>query len=74
MKKPLDEKSIYISIIAGLVGGLLFFPSPDFTKSLLVGLIIPGSFFPEVISKSLLFWSFLVATFLPILFWKIRFR
>tara|TARA_Y100001954_G_C15667042_1_gene530729 strand:- start:117 stop:986 length:870 start_codon:yes stop_codon:yes gene_type:complete len=70
-KKPLNQNNIYISIILGLVGGLLFFPSPDFSKSMLVGGLIPSSFFPELVKNSLLFWSFLIATFLPILFWKV---
>ena len=73
-KKSLKEKRLYTSIIAGLVGGLLFFPSPDFTKSLLIGGLIPSSFFPPIILESLLFCSFLVATFLPVLFWNISFK
>ena len=32
--KKLNEKTAYISIIIGLIGGLLLFPSPDFSKSL----------------------------------------
>jgi len=73
-KKPLNQKNIYMSIILGLVGGLLFFPSPDFSKSILVGVLIPSSFFPELITNSLLFWSFLMSTFLPILFWKVNLK
>ena len=53
--KSLNEKNSYISIIIGLVAGILLFPSPDFTKSLLVGLIFPIDFFPSFISQSLLF-------------------
>jgi len=70
--KSLNEKNILISIIIGLIGGLLLFPSPDFSKSLLVGIILPIDFIPEFISQSLLFSSFMVATFLPIITWKIK--
>ena len=61
-----------MSIILGLAAGLLIFPSPDFSKSILIGYIIPSDFFPGFISQSLLFCSFFVATFLPILTWKMR--
>ena len=70
--KSLNEKNSYISIIIGLVAGILLFPSPDFTKSLLVGLIFPIDFFPSFISQSLLFSSFILATFVPILTWKLK--
>ena len=70
--KSIKEKNAYISILIGLIFGLLLFPSPDFSKSILVGLIFPKSFFPEFASQSLLFLSFLLATFAPILAWKIR--
>jgi len=63
--KQLNEKIAYTSIILGLVGGLLLFPAPDFSKSLLVGIILPTELFPLFISKSLLFNSFLVATVGP---------
>jgi Na+/proline symporter len=64
-EKKLNEKTAYISIIIGLIGGLLLFPSPDFSKSLLVGIMIPSKFFPDFFSQSLLFLSFLVATAAP---------
>ena len=70
--KSLNEKNSYISIIIGLVAGILLFPSPDFTKSLLVGLIFPIDFFPSFISQSLLFSSFILATFVPIFTWKLK--
>ena len=70
--KSLNEKNILVSIIIGLAGGLLLFPSPDFSKSLLVGIILPIDFVPAFISQSLLFSSFIVATFLPIITWKIK--
>ena len=63
--KKISEKTAYFSIIIGLVGGFLMFPSPDFSKSLLVGIIIPKELFGPFVSQSLLFLSFIVATFLP---------
>jgi len=70
--KSLNEKNSYISIIIGLVAGILLFPSPDFSKSLLVGLIFPIDFFPLFVSQSLLFCSFTLATFMPIFTWKLK--
>jgi len=70
--KSIKEKNAYISIIIGLLIGLLLFPSPDFSKSILIGILIPTDYFPVFISKSLLFMSFLFATFSPILTWKMK--
>jgi len=70
--KHLNEKTAYISIILGLIGGFLLFPSPDFSKSLLVGFILPVEVFPVIISQSLLFLSFFIATFIPAFIWKLR--
>ena len=63
--KQLNEKTAYISIIIGLAVGFLLFPTPDFSKSLLVGIILPEQLFPEFVSQSLLFLSFLFATVSP---------
>ena len=70
--KKINEKTAYISIIVGLIGGFLLFPVPDFSKSLLVGIILPTEIFPVFVSQSLLFLSFLIATFIPAAFWKLR--
>ena len=70
--KSINEKNAYISIIIGIAVGLLFFPSPDFSKSILVGILFPIDFFPKFVSQSLLFLSFLIATFVPIFTWKIK--
>ena len=70
--RSLNEKNAYISIVIGLFAGLLFFPSPDFSQSILVGTIFSIDIFPLFLSQSLLFTSFLVATFLPIVTWKIK--
>ena len=65
--KNINEKDAYLSITLGLIVGFLFFPAPDFTKSLLVGVLISKEFFNNFISQQLLFLSFLIATFLPML-------
>ena len=70
--KTFLEKNAYISIIIGLFAGLLLFPSPDFSKSILIGIIFPANLFPSFVSQSLLFLSFLVATFIPLVAWKIK--
>ena len=70
--KNINEKTAYISIIVGLIAGFLMFPFPDFSKSLLVGVLLPKEIFTPLITQSLLFWSFFVATFLPMLILKIR--
>ena len=66
-KKNFSEKKSIISILFGLFLGLLLFPSTDFTKSLLVGKLLPFDLFPQIVSSSLLFWSFLLATVGPVL-------
>ena len=63
--KKLKEKNAIISIILGLILGLLFFPSPDFSRSILVGTFFSYDLFPQIISSSLLFCSFLIATLAP---------
>ena len=70
--KSHNEKNAYVSIIVGLIAGLLFFPSPDFSQSILIGIIIPLDIMPSFISQSLLFCSFVVATFSPMVTWKLK--
>ena len=70
--KSINENLAYISILIGLIGGFLLFPSPDFSKSLLVGIFVPKDLFPSFVSQSLLFLSFIVATFLPLLIIKAK--
>ena len=70
--KGLYQKKIYpcrslALIIIGLCFGLLFFPSTDFSKSLLVGVILDISNFNEIFSNYLMFWSFLTATLSPLI-------
>ena len=70
--KGINEKTAYISIVVGLLGGFLMFPFPDFSKSLLVGILIPKEMFAPFVEQSLLFLSFIVATFLPVIILKIK--
>jgi len=70
--KGINEKTAYISIVIGLIGGFLMFPFPDFSKSLLVGILMPKEMFAPFIVQSLLFLSFVVATFLPAIILKIK--
>tara|TARA_Y100001970_G_scaffold189417_1_gene230269 strand:- start:609 stop:2051 length:1443 start_codon:yes stop_codon:yes gene_type:complete len=70
--KNIKEKTAYISIIIGLIGGFLMFPFPDFSRSLLVGLLLPAEIFAPFILQSLLFLSFVVATFLPAIILRIK--
>ena len=66
-QKKFREKHAIISILVGLFLGLLFFPSPDFSKSVLVGILFPFDLFPQILSSSLLFWSFSLATVGPVI-------
>ena len=68
--KSFSEKTAYLSIFIGLVGGILFFPSPDFSKSLLIGVLVPKELIAPFFSQSLLFLSFVIATFLPLIIFK----
>jgi len=70
--KKFSEKKVYLSILFGLTVGLLFFPSIDFSKSILVGVLLSADFFSEIISNNLLFISFMFATFTPIIIWKLK--
>ena len=71
-KKQINEKTAYVSIFAGLIGGFLMFPAPDFSKSMLVGVIFSKELFAPIVSQSLLFLSFIIATFLPFLVLKAK--
>ncbi len=70
--KHINEKTAYVSIFAGLIGGFLMFPAPDFSKSILVGVIFSKELFAPIVSQSLLFLSFIIATFLPFLVLKAK--
>ena len=70
--KDVNERTAYIAIIIGLIGGFLLFPFPNFSKSLLVGVLMSKDLFSPFILQSLLFLSFIVATFLPAIILKIK--
>ncbi|MDA8726501.1 sodium:solute symporter [Candidatus Pelagibacter bacterium] len=70
--KDVNERTAYVAIIIGLVGGFLLFPFPDFSKSLLVGVFLPKEYFSPFVAQSLLFLSFFVATFLPAIILKLK--
>ena len=70
--KKINEKTAYVSIIIGLIGGFLMFPTPDFSKSLLVGILFSKELFSPIVSQSLLFLSFIIATFLPLIVFKAK--
>jgi len=55
-----------------LIGGFLLFPFPDFSKSLLVGILVSKELFSQFVLQSLLFLSFIIATFLPAIILKIK--
>ena len=67
-----NEKTAYIAIIIGFVAGFLLFPFPDFSKSLLVGILMSKDLFSPFVSQSLLFLSFIIATFLPAIILKLK--
>jgi Na+/proline symporter len=67
-----NEKTAYISVIIGLFAGFLMFPFPDFSKSLLVGVLMPKELFSSFVAQSLLFLSFIIATFLPAVILKLK--
>ena len=71
-EKKITEKKAFLSILLGLLVGLFLFPTPDFSKSILIGILFPISYFPAFITQSLLFISFLFATFFPILTLKLK--
>ena len=66
-KGDVDEKLSLISVIIGLISGLLLFPNQTFDKSILIGGLFQTEIFPIWISTALLFWSFILATFAPMI-------
>ena len=66
-KKKVKETNAFISILIGLLLGLLLFPNTDFSQSILVGTFLSRDLFPPILSNYLLFWSFLLATLSPVI-------
>ena len=60
-RKKIEFKLARLSILLGLINGFLFFPSIDFQKSLLVGIILPLDLFSSLIANNLLFISFAIS-------------
>ncbi len=74
-KKKINSKLSVFSITCGLILGLLFFPSPDFQTSILVGNLVIIDTFSVFIRTNLLFISFsmsLIAPFLIISIYSLR--
>ena len=65
-KGDTNEQVSVLSICSGLLAGLMLFPDISFQKSILVGLLFDAELFPVWISSALLFWSFIFATFVPL--------
>ena len=63
----ISKKLGFYSVLSGLISGILLFPDQTFSKSILIGNLIPTVYFPSWISTALLFWSFIVATFVPMI-------
>ena len=62
-----SNKVTFYSILAGLIFGLSMFPNQSFQSSFIVGGLFNIKIFPVWISTALLFWSFILATFVPML-------
>ena len=74
-RKKIEFKLARLSILLGLISGFLFFPSIDFQKSLLVGIILPLDLFSSLIANNLLFISFtisILAQFFVIFYYSFR--
>ena len=69
-QKKINIKLSLVSIILGLISGLLFFPSQNFQSSILVGIILPIENYNSIISSNLLFISFIVAIIVPLVIIK----
>lgn len=68
--QQINHQSVFQSIVFGILLGLLLFPSLDFSKSLLVGILLDKNIFPTIITNYLLFWSFVVALLSPLILIK----
>jgi len=72
-KGDASSKVSFNAITVGLILGLSIFPDQTFQASFLIGKLFDIKIFPQWISTALLFWSFIVAAFTPmivILFFK----
>jgi len=67
-QKKISEFRSFRLVSIGLCFGLLFFPDPTFSKSFFIGVLFNKDILGGIFLNSLLFWSFLFATFLPVFF------
>ena len=65
--RKINSNLAFLSIICGLLFGLLFFPSQNFQTSILVGNLISLDAFSIFIKRNLLFISFAVSLIIPFL-------
>ena len=65
--RRINSNLAFLSIICGLLFGLLFFPSQNFQTSILVGNLISLDAFSIFIKTNLLFISFAVSLIIPFL-------
>jgi len=65
-RNDISGKASMIAVLCGLFAGLLIFPDVTFQKSILIGILLEAKIFPAWISTALLFWSFILATFIPL--------
>ncbi len=65
--KKIDTNLASFTIFIGLFSGLLFFPSQNFQTSILVGNFISIEYFTPLITTNLLFLSFAISIFIPLL-------
>ena len=73
--KKINSQLSYLSILSALILGILFFPSMDFSSSILVGNLLPVEFFSSVITTNLLFISFgiaIITQLFCIIFYSLR--
>ncbi len=63
----INSKVATYSIFAGLICGLLFFPSQNFQSSILVGNLVSIEKFGSLISSNLLFVSFAISLIIPMI-------
>ena len=67
VNKKINLKLASLSILFGLISGLLFFPDQSFQSSILVGNILSIDMFSEFISSNLLFISFAFSLIVPLI-------
>ena len=67
-KKKINYQLSLYSLIFSLLGGLLIFPSPDFSRSILTNVLFNSDSFSGLFTTNLLFFSFMVGLLIPVVF------